>query len=195
MLITSLAAAGVLGLSTPAAPQPSPLPAEAAPRRSALKVKTKAYNLGGWEMRIERDGFTGQARCRLYLSRTLRGPRISYADGVFGFHMGDKVDVADAWYRIDNGPPRAWRDDLPALATRGEPLATNDLFNPTGGVVLIARDKLAGAGTVTIRSDRGSAPRRFRMKGFEAALAAARYNGCASQDGKGETFQRDALRR
>ncbi|PXA78649.1 hypothetical protein DMC25_22375 [Caulobacter sp. D4A] len=195
MLIASLAAAGALGLSWPSLPQAIPFPTEGMHRRAGYKVKTKAYHLKGWEMRIERDGFTGLTRCRLYAPSTVFQGRMTYARDVLGFHLGEDVDVGEAWYSIDDKPPVAWRDDFPTLASRREPLSTDNLFNPTGGVVLIPHDKLDGARTVTIRAGRDQTPRRFRLKGFERALAAARANGCGATDGEAgsDAFQRDAL--
>ncbi|WP_145998429.1 hypothetical protein [Caulobacter flavus] len=195
MLLATVAAAGVLGLSLPSLPHSIPFPTEGMRRLAGYKVRTKAYNLKGWEMRIERDGFTGQTRCRLYAPSSVLQGRITYARGVLGFHLGEEVDVADAWYSVDDRAPTAWRDDQPALAERREPLAGDNLFNPTGGVVLIPRDRLAGAVTVTIRADREATPRRFRLKGFETALAAARANGCGDAAGASgdEAFQREAL--
>lgn len=58
-------------------------------------------------------------------------------------------------------------------------LEGGSLANPTGGVVLIPQEILTGARTVTIRADRGHTPKRFHLKGFEQALAAARVNGCS----------------
>lgn len=194
MLIASFAAAGFLGLSWPSLPQTIPFPTEGMHRRAGYKVKTKAYHLKGWDMRIERDGFTGLTRCRLYAPGSVLQGRITYARGVLGFHLGEDVDVAGAWYSIDDKPPVAWRDDFPGLAEIREPLRTENLFNPTGGVVLIPRDKLAGARTVTIRSERGETPKRFRLKGFEQALVAARANGCApTGDARDDVFQRETL--
>lgn len=193
MLFASLAAAGVLGLSWPLPPPELHFPTDGMRRRAGYRVKTKAYHLDGWEMRIERDGFSGLTRCRLYAPSGLLQGRITYARDVLGFHLGEKVDVADAWYSIDDAPPTAWRDDFPLLAARREPAATDNLFNPTGGVVLIPRDKLKGAHTVTIRAERGRTPRRFRLMGFEQALAAARANGCDDGEAGSDAFQRDAL--
>jgi hypothetical protein len=148
-------------------------------RRAGYRVKTKAYHLAGWDMRIERDGFTGQVRCRLFSPGGLGRGRISYARGTLGFHLGPEQDVAQAWYSIDDRPARPWRDDYPTLVARRVSLEGGSLDNPTGGVVLIGEDHLAGARTVTIRADQDRAPKRFRLKGFERALAAARANGCA----------------
>jgi hypothetical protein len=148
-------------------------------RRAGYRIRTKAYHLAGWDMRIERDGFTGQVRCRLFSPAGLGQGRISYARGVLGFHLGADRDAAQAWYSVDDAPPRPWRDDYPLLVARRVSLEGGSLANPTGGVVLIPQETLAGARTVTIRADRGVTPRRFRLKGFEQALAAARANGCA----------------
>jgi len=181
VILVSVIAAGALHLAWPRVSLPplQAIPTEGMRRRAGYKIRTKAYHLDGWDMRIQRDGFTGQTRCRLFSPKDLRQGRISYADGVLGFHLDRDRDVAQAWYSVDDAPPRPWRDDYPALVARRVSLEGGSLANPTGGVVLIPREILAGARTVTIRADRGATPRRFGLKGFEPALAAARANGCA----------------
>ena len=181
MILVSLVAASALHLAWPhvSSPLPHTIPTEGMRRRVGYKIRTKAYHLDGWEMRITRDGFTGQVRCRLFAQKDLRQGRISYADGVMGFHLDPDRDVAQAWYSVDDHAPRLSRDDYPTLVARRISLEGGGLANPTGGVVLIPQEILAGAQTVTIRADRDSTPKRFRLKGFEQALAAARANGCA----------------
>lgn len=186
MILASVALAGALHMGWPSSsaspawpPHALGLPTEGMRRRAGYKIRTKAYHLAGWDMRIQRDGFTGQTRCRLFSPAGLGQGRISYAGGVLGFHLDRDRDVAQAWYSIDDAPPRPWRDDYPALIARRVSLEGGGLANPTGGVVLVPREILAGARTVTIRADRDTTPRRFRLKGFEQALAAARANGCA----------------
>jgi hypothetical protein len=155
------------------------IPTEGMRRRAGYKVRTKGYHLAGWDMRIEHDGFTGQTRCRLFSPSGLGQGRISYASGALGFHLDDDRDVATAWYSVDDAAPRPWRDDYPVLIARRVSLEGGSLANPTGGVVLIPQEILTGARTVTIRADRGRTPKRFHLKGFEQALAAARVNGCS----------------
>ncbi len=194
MILVSLIAAGALHVAWPnltwphvSSPLPHTLPTEGMRRRAGYKVRTKAYHLAGWEMRIERDGFTGQVRCRLFSPAGLGQGRISYAHETLGFHLDSDQDVAQAWYSIDDKAARPWRGDYPTLVARRVSLEGGSLANPTGGVVLIGQDLLAGARTVTVRADRDSTPRRFRLKGFERALTAARANGC----GDPASFARD----
>lgn len=185
MIFVSVALAGALHWGWPspphvALPQAIEIPIDGMRRRAGYKVRSKAYHLAGWDMRIEHDGFTGQTRCRLFSPSGWGQGRISYADGVLGFHLDADRDVARAWYSVDDTAPRPWRDDYPALIARRVSLEGGSLANPTGGVVLIPQEILAGARTVTIRADRGRTPKRFRLRGFEEALAAARANGCSS---------------
>jgi hypothetical protein len=186
VIVAFAALAGALHLGWPplspprvSLPHRIEIPTQGMRRRAGYKIRTKAYHLAGWDMRIERDGFTGQVRCRLFSPAGLGQGRISYARQTLGFHLDPDQDVAQAWYSVDDAAPRPWRDDYPVLVARRVPLEGGSLANPTGGVVLIGQDLLAGARTVTIRADRDSTPRRFRLKGFERALAAARANGCA----------------
>jgi hypothetical protein len=182
VIFASVVLAAVLHQAWPSPPHvtlPHSIPTESMRRRAGYKVRTKAYRLAGWDMRIERDGFTGQIRCRLFSPAGLGQGRISYASGVLGFHLDPDRDVAQAWYSIDDAAPRPWRDDYPLLVARRVSLEGGSLANPTGGVLLIPQEKLTGARTVTVRAARGVSPKRFRLSGFEEALAAARANGCA----------------
>lgn len=181
MILISVIAAGALHLAWPhfSPPLPHAIQTEGMRRRSGYKIRTRSYHLDGWEMRIQRDGFTGQTRCRLFAPKDLRQGAISYAGEVVGFHLDPDRDVAQAWYSIDDKPPRPWRDDYPVLVARRVSLEGGSLANPTGGVVLIPTEALTGARTVTIRAGREVSPKRFRLRGFERALAAARANGCA----------------
>ena len=180
MIIASVLAAGALHLAWPhlSLPHSVNLPTAGMRRRAGYRINAKSYHLAGWEMRIQRDGFTSQTRCQLFAPADLRQGQISYAPGVLSFHFPAELDVAGAWYRVDDAPARAWRDDYPALTARRVSLEGASLTNPTGGVVLVPQEVLAGARSVTIRADRNSTPKRFRLKGFEQALASARANGC-----------------
>jgi len=182
VILASVVLLGTLHIGWPSPPHvslPHAIPTEGMRRRAGYKVRTKAYHLAGWDMRIEHDGFTGQTRCRLFSPPGLGQGRISYASGVLGFHLDADQDVSQAWYGIDDAAPRPWRDDFPILVARRVSLEGGSLANPTGGVLLIPQEKLAGARVVTIRAARGVSPKRFHLKGFEEALAAARANGCA----------------
>ncbi len=151
------------------------------------KVRETTYTQDGWTMTIRRDGFTDTVRCRLVSLKTLFQGRITYADEILGFQLGDGDNALDAWYRIDSGPPHRWQDLYPQLVARDVALDRGPIDNPTGGLVLIPKDQLAGARAVTIRvGDRGPV-RTFRIGGFAAALATAKYNGCADE----RSFQRD----
>jgi len=107
---------------------------------------------------------------------------MSYARGTIGLHLDPDTDVSGAWYGVDDRPPSPWRDDHPALVARRVTLDAGSLSNPTGGVVLIPAEKLVGARMVAVRVDREASMVRFKLKGFQQALEAARANGCARDD-------------
>lgn len=152
------------------------------------KVRQKTYQLKGWMMTIQKDGFTGQVRCHLFSMRTLTQGRITYSQNTLGFELDPNETTLNAWYRVDGQPARRANDLYPRLVAAQVGGADGSLENPTGGIVLIPVADLVGASVVTIRTSERSAPKRFNLKGFDEALAAARYNGCSSD----EAFERYA---
>jgi hypothetical protein len=157
-------------------------PTAASVQRSSDKVRNKTYQLKGWMMDIQKDGFTGQVRCHLFSMRTLSQGRITYAQNTLGFELDPGQSTLNAWYRIDNRPAQRANDLYPRLVAERVAGSEGSLENPTGGVVLIPAADLANARTVTIRVNEQAAPKRFNLKGFDGALKAARYNGCMSDD-------------
>lgn len=142
-------------------------------------VHRRTYYDGGWVMNIAVDRFTQQARCHLFQG-AWRSPRsITFARRALGFRFAERIDTADAWYRIDGGPPRRALDNDPTLVHNDTPLDTGDLLNPSGGVVWIPVDQVADAETVAIKPTRHSGAVEYHPRGFRAALEAARVNGCA----------------
>lgn len=190
-MLLSVMAIGLWTLAWPKQLEGNPLrwlrphraePSERELRHKAQKVKARTYDDKLWRMTIQTDGFTGQVRCRLIKMKTLTEGRITYAQKTFGFEMGEDVNTLNAWYSIDNRPAKRWQSLYPALTANRVPLEGASLENPTGGVVLLPETEIGDAHVVTIRADERSQPREFKLKGFESALAAARYNGCAADD-------------
>jgi hypothetical protein len=171
----------VLGVATPVhALQSKAFKPES--RASSYKADQKIYELDGWRMVIRKDGFTGEVRCRLYTPKTLRRGRITYAQNTFGFQLDKDINTTEAWYRIDGGPARRWKEHFPVLKASRVQTEWGTFENPSGGVVLIPESELLTAREVTIKGSKKSSPKRFQIKGFQAAKAAALYNGCGSED-------------
>jgi len=155
-------------------------------QKQADKVRRKVYELDGWVMTIQTDGFTGQPRCHLYSPKTLFQGRITYEGGALGFVFDRDEDTQQAWYRIGQSKTKRWQDIYPELVRLGIPLEGGSLDNPTGGVVLLPEAELDAASEVTIRLSETASTKRFKLKGFKAAKAAALANGCE----RPESFER-----
>jgi hypothetical protein len=185
-MIDALIVAGSLGLSWPTLPEwlkPRKIePSETKTRLSPNKVYRKIYEQKGWIMMIQNDGFSGEVRCHLYSPSTLFQGRITYAQKTLGFEFDEDIDTLRSWYRIDSQGPRRWQDSFPDLASRRVPLEGKSLENPTGGVVLIPEEDVLEARQIWIRTHKNKSPKRFKLKGFKTALAAAQRNGCTSED-------------
>lgn len=190
-MVLSVMAIGLWALTWPKQLEGNPLrwlrphkaePSERDLRHKTQKVRARIYDNKLWRMTIQTDGFTGEVRCRLIKMKTLTEGRITYAQKTFGFELGEDVNTLNAWYSIDNRPAKRWQSLYPALTANRVPLEGAGLENPTGGVVLLPEAEIGDGHVVTIRADEKSQPREFKLKGFESALAAARYNGCAADD-------------
>ena len=122
-----------------------------------------------------RNRFSGEIACRL----RARDGRAEYAGHAVGFRFKTRSDVAGAVYRVDGGPPRAWRDDRAALIILGAPLDFGGMDNPSGGVVWLPLSVLADANAVMIqpRPDRGA--RTFHFRGLKGLHQLGLEQGCA----------------
>lgn len=185
-MIEGVIAAAIVGVPLPKVPEwLKPHKAEPSVRqrqKHADKVRRKIYQLDGWVMTIQTDGFTGQPRCHLYSPKTLFQGRITYEGGALGFVFDEDRNTQNAWYRVDQAHAKRWQDVYPQLVRLRVPLEGGSLDNPTGGVVLLPETEVASAQEVSIRLSETESPKRFRLKGFEAAKAAALANGCDRAD-------------
>jgi len=135
-------------------------------------------HVDGWTVRAHVDRFTGARTCVLS-----RG-RIDFERRALVFHLPAKIDTAAALYRIDGAAPVGVGADEAELAGLGFALHTDDLDNPSGGIVRIPIHRLASATEVQIEAAPGRAPVKFKIGGLSAALDAARHAGCADGDFK-----------
>lgn len=138
------------------------------------KISHESTRLGDWRLDIAKNSFSGEIVCRLR-ARNLKG---FYSAGAVGFRFKHKWNVEDAVYRIDDGEPRAVRDDLSDLVARGVPLDRGNMENASGGVVWIPYERLAEADTITIeaRSDRRAVT--FHFRGLASLHDLAQERGC-----------------
>ena len=136
------------------------------------RSRGERVRIGAWTMRVDSDRFRDQVRCQLFERN------VSYQRRALVFHLPRRAD--DAVYRIDGGPPMWARSDAMELADLGFTLHSDDLANPSGGLVRIPQPRIAGAHAVSIEPRSDVAPLRFNIDGFAAALDAARKAGCGA---------------
>lgn len=127
----------------------------------------------GWVLVVEKDRFTGESRC----TGRRRGG-VTYRNGVVTFRFGEHVGTAQAQFRVDGGPARWARDFAVEAAGKGASFRSDNLDNPTGGLVHLPASVLQGAGSVAIRPDRDGRARTFSLKGLAETMAAAQAQGC-----------------
>ena len=130
--------------------------------------------IGDWRLDIARNRFSNDVVCRL----RARDGHALYRGGAVGFRFPSRWDVGEAVYRIDDGPPRASRDDLPALIELRTPVDTGGMDNPSRGTVWVPFRLLVDANRVTIQPRRDRRARTFHFRGLKGLYDLARERGC-----------------
>jgi hypothetical protein len=131
--------------------------------------------VAGWTIDIRKDKFTGRQTCSLHRDG------MHYERRSVVFRLPGLPDTTRAAYRIDNGPAFPVAADQATFARLGFTLQSEDLMNPTGGVVRITVDRLGAARRVDIEARPYGSRRRYRLDGFAKALARA-STWCAEAD-------------
>ena len=138
------------------------------------RVARHRTEMGAWRLDVATNPFSGTVVCRL---RDRHGQAV-YQQGAIGFRFRGGWDVAKAVYRLDGGPPRLWRNDLPELLRLGTPIDTGGIDNPTQGIVWIPLSRLGGVNAITIQPRPDRAQRVFHIGGFRGLYEAAIARGC-----------------
>ena len=143
---------------------PPPRPREAFASRARLP--------GGWRLTRTDDRFTQTVGCRLE-----RGD-VRLVSGVVTFSFGRNTDTANAIYRLDGGLVRAAGELGPEVAGHGVSYLSGNTWNPSDGRVRVPWTTVAGARSIDIRANPKRRPRAFVLDSLDAAVAAARQDGC-----------------
>ena len=147
------------------------LPPPEAPRKAEV-VRTRSELAGGWRLSRVSDGFTGVTGCKL------ERDGVRMFSGVVTFSFGHGADTANALYRLDGGPVRAAGELGPEVAGHGVSYMSGNTSNPSDGRVRLPWTTLAGARRVEIRTGSKRRSRAFALDSLDAAVAAARQDGC-----------------
>lgn len=126
----------------------------------------------GWVLKVADDRFGGVKTC------TLRRGRISYANKVVTFHLGSRVNTAQARFRLDNGAVRSAGEVAVQAAGRGAGLRTTNLRNPSGGKVHIPAEFVVNGQSLAIHAGPGARVRTFNLRGLAASVDVAKAQGC-----------------
>jgi len=138
-------------------------------------VRQERTSLGDWRLDIARDRFSGAIACRLMA----RDHHALYRAQAVAFGLRHARDVARAVYRIDGGPPRASRDDLPALIAARAPIDRGPMDDPQQGLVWVPLAVLATGNNIAIEPGPGQRIHRFHYRGLVALHDIAVERGCA----------------
>jgi len=152
----------------------APSPARAARHGD---VRRERLTLGDWRLDIARDRFSGGIACRL----AARDHFAVYRAQAVAFRFGSRRDVGNAVYRVDGGPPRVSRDDVPRLIAAGVPLDRGSMDFPQAGLVWVPLSVLRQGNSVAIEPGPGQHARQFHFRGLIALHDMAVERGCTPE--------------
>ena len=138
--------------------------------RPAINAST--YHVGHWTLTVQQDRFSDRRICQL------TNGNVSIVRGAVVFHFPETVDTTQAVYRIDDGVPTEAAADTLSLAHAGFAIYSDDLTNPSGGLVRIPISKLLDAQTIRIAPGEGAPPRTYDVYGVRDAIERARLADC-----------------
>ena len=141
---------------------------------SRAPSETSLHKVGRWSLEVRLNRFSGRATCRL------TNGNVSIVRGVVIFRFPKTVDTVRAVYRIDDGAPTDVSADTLALAQAGLALYSDDLRNPSGGLVRVPAPKLLDAQTIKIAPSPEARPVTFNVFGVRDAIERARLADCPS---------------
>lgn len=126
-----------------------------------------------WTYEIATDRFTGGKSC------VVRRGDVSLVNGVVTFRFKPDLDTAAAWYRLDDAVARPVSDYTLELRRAGAPpVASDDLANPSGGLVRLPFSAMKSASKIAIRIDERRSARTFKLAGLALAASASAAKGC-----------------
>ena len=139
-------------------------------------ITKQRFAADGWSLVMYSDSFARQTHCRLRSA----DKRILYQPNALGFAFSRSRNTLGAWYRIDDHASVRWQDRYPTLVSSGAVIENGGLDNPTGGIVWIPIEEVAGANSVWVRPGGNGKEHNFRLTGFSRMRDAARRLGCVS---------------
>jgi hypothetical protein len=143
----------------------------------AKQTITEKRNLGDWRLIVSIDRFSNERTCSL----RSRNGRMVYVANAIGFRLGQDVDIVHAFFRVDEGEPHRWRDQLPELARLKVAIDGRDMDRPTDDIVWLPVPLLQNARQVAIQGRPGKRARKFRLNDFVGLKEAADRAGCVAE--------------
>jgi hypothetical protein len=134
--------------------------------------KVTRTRIGKWTLTVTRDAFNGVVAC------SLDAPGMAVDKGAVAFRFSPKQDTSAAEYRLNDGPVVPVRSNLPTLAGLGVQVVSDDLANPSRGMVYIPVKVIGASSYVWIRTEKRGPARVFKVHDLEAAVFAARADKC-----------------
>ena len=148
-------------------------PARLTPHDTAsASRKVNRTVIGKWTLTVSQDPFNGSVAC------TLSTPGMVVERGAVAFQFSPKTDTSAAEYRLNNGSVVPVRSHLATLAGLGVQVSSDDIVNPSHGMVYIPVKVVGTSSFVWVRPEQKSPARVFKVRDLDTALYAARAAKC-----------------
>lgn len=128
--------------------------------------------VGGWTVKATSDRFTKIVTC------SIAKGHVEFRKDVLIFHLSRLDDTTNAFFRVDDGPPRSVREATYDDQRRGYYRSGGPLENPSAGLVALPSFYVTGAKWVYIRATPRNDLSWFNVSRFADALALARAMKC-----------------
>ena len=128
--------------------------------------------IGKWTLTVSQDAFNGSVSC------TLTAPGMVVERGAVAFQFSPKTDTSAAEYRLNDGAVVPVRSHLATLAGLGVQVSSDDLTNPSRGVVYVPVKVVGTSSFVWVRPEKRSPARVFKVRDLDTAVYAARAAKC-----------------
>jgi hypothetical protein len=141
----------------------------------ARVVDTGHWHQRHWQLETWHDRFRDSTACRLSNPRHSLG----YVAGALHVLIPGATPMDKAAYRVDGGPARLVRDDLPTLMQQHVPVDRGNMDHPSGHLAWIPFDRIATAKRLEIQAWPGAHARPVDIAGLAALRRTAAEHGCA----------------
>lgn len=134
-------------------------------------AKVSRYQVKPWTVTVRQDRASGQVEC------VISGHRLKVYGDVIVVDLGRDADTSRAYFAVPGHAPApaqaTWPRNMPGRIVDRTPLG-----NPSDGVIAIPLAPVLGAERLEVMQNLKARPRRFDVRGLEAARDREASAGC-----------------